>query len=138
MVLALVLMLSASLAGPPAVADVAGPADRLREIMLSLDRAAAPLSEAAAATRLAAAFRIPARQVVELLDQKLDLGEAAIVLALAETARTSSDRVLGLWASVRLDWVEIATRLKVDLAVLVKRLETVRRELVSPPAPITR
>jgi hypothetical protein len=106
--------------------------ERIQEAILRLDRAATALNEARAAQRLALTFRVPTRTVADLHDQKLDFGEVAVVLALAEAARTPADRILGLWASARLDWSEIAERLRIDASALLARLEAVRRELVSP------
>jgi DNA-binding MarR family transcriptional regulator len=94
-----------------------------------LERVATPLGEAAAVARLASAFRVPPQAVAELRDQKLDLGEIAVVLALAEAGRASPDAILALWANGRLNWGEIADRLKVDLRTLLRRLDTVRRDL---------
>ncbi len=102
---------------------------RIREAALRLERAAAPLDEAVAASRLAALFRVTPRTVTDLRDQKLDFGEVAVVLAMAKAGRTSPDAVLGLWASGRLNWAEIAERLRVDLRDLVRRLDAARREL---------
>ncbi len=130
--LAPVLLCLVLLGAGRAAAEATRPADQVRDLILGVDRAAATLSEAATATRLASAFGVRPRQVLDLLDQKLDPGEVAVVLALAEASRTPSDRILGLWASVRLDWAEIAERLKVDTPALFKRLDTVRRELASP------
>lgn len=110
-------------------AQTRGPEERIREVLLRVERAVAPLDEVEAATRLAAAFRVPQRGVAELRDQKLGFGDVAAVLALAEAGKTSPDTILSLWASGRLNWEQIAERLKVDLRDLLHRLETVRREL---------
>jgi hypothetical protein len=99
---------------------------------MRVERAAASPGEAAAAARLAAGFRVSPQAVTDLRDQKLDLGEIAVVLVLAEAARTSPDAVLVLWANARLNWGEIADRLKVDLRTLLRRLEAARRELGRP------
>jgi hypothetical protein len=106
--------------------------ERIQEVVLRVNRAADALGEARGAERLATVFRVPARVVADLYDQKLAFGEVAVVLALAETGRTSSDTILGLWASGRLNWGQIAERLKVDLHVLLRRLEGVRRDLTPP------
>lgn len=117
---------------PAAWADPGRPDERIQEAALRLNRTAAVLAEPAASERLAAAFHVRSRVVVDLHDQKLDFGEVAVVLALAEAGRISSDRILALWASARLDWGEIAERLRVDVAALLERLETVRGELALP------
>jgi hypothetical protein len=119
---------------PHAAAEFPLSGDRIGELVVGVDQATAGLSDVAAAARLAANLRVRPPSVRELLDQKLDPGEVAVVLALAEASRTSSDRILGLWASVRLDWAQIAERLHVDAVALLKRLETVRRELATPGA----
>jgi hypothetical protein len=82
-----------------------------------------------ATDRLARVFRVTPRSVTDPHDQKLDLGEVAVLLALAEAGRTSPDAILSLWASGRLNWGDIAERLKVNQRDLLRRLETVRREL---------
>ena len=103
--------------------------ERIREAARRVERVAAPFGEAEANERLAAVFRVKPRTLSDLRDQKLNLGEVAVVLALAEVGHTSPDTVLSLWASGRLNWGEIAERLKVDLRDLLRRLETTRREL---------
>ena len=105
------------------------PEERIRGAAMRLERAAAPLGEAAAVARLAAAFRISPQAVTDLRDQKLDSGEIATVLALAEAARTSPDTILALWAGGRLNWGEIANRFHVDQRALLRRLDSVRRAL---------
>jgi hypothetical protein len=102
---------------------------RIRDAQLRVERAAAPLGETVAAARLAGTFRVSAQVVADLRDQKLDLGEIAVVLALAEAGRTSPDAVLGLWVNGRLTWAEIAQRLKVEVRTLLRRLDAARREL---------
>jgi hypothetical protein len=82
-----------------------------------------------ATDRLARVFRVTPRSVTDPHDQKLDLGEVAVLLALAEAGRTSPDAILSLWASGRLNWGDIAEQLKVNQRDLLRRLETVRREL---------
>ncbi len=94
-----------------------------------MEQAATALDEAAATNRLAGLFRVAPRTVTDLRDHKLDFGEVAVVLVLAKTGRTSPDAILGLWASGRLNWAEIAERLRVDLRDLVRRLDAARREL---------
>jgi hypothetical protein len=111
-----------------------GREERIREAALRVERVLVSLDETAATTRLAAAFRVPARAVTDLRDQKLGLGEVAVVLALAETGKTSPDSILSLWASGRLDWGQIADRLKVEPRKLVHRLDTARRDL-TPRSP---
>ena len=103
--------------------------DRILEAGRRVERVAAPLGEAESTEHLAAAFRVTPRTVMDLRDQKLDLGEVSIVLALAQAGHTSTDTILSLWASGRLNWGDIAERLKVDLRDLLKRLEIVRRDL---------
>lgn len=72
--------------GAVAFAGQAGaPEGRIREAATRVERAAAPLGEAAAAARLAAGFRVSPQAVTDLRDQKLDLGEIAVVLVLAAT-----------------------------------------------------
>ena len=108
-----------------------GREQRIREAALRVERAMGSLDEAVATARLAVAFRVPPRAVTDLRDQKLGLGDVAVVLALAETGKTSSDSILSLWASGRLDWGEIADRLKVEPRRLVHRLDTARRDLMA-------
>jgi hypothetical protein len=74
--------------------------------------------------------RVKPRLVSDLHDQKLDYGEVAIVLALAEAGHASPDMLLALWATGRLSWGEIAERLKVNVSTLPKRLQAVRQELI--------
>lgn len=109
----------------------AAPEDGIQDAAVRVSRAVDALGEARAEERLARLFRVAPRVVAELYEQKLDFGEVAVVLALAEAGQTSSDRILVLWASDRLHWSQIAQRLRVDLPVLLKRLEGVRRDLVS-------
>jgi hypothetical protein len=120
-----------------APADVSAGEERIQEAILQLDRAATGVDGARAAQRLALAFRVSPRLVADLQDQKLDFGEVAMVLALAEAGRTSSDQVLGLWANARLDWGQIAARLRVDVMVVLNRLDTVRRQLTSAASAAT-
>jgi len=103
--------------------------ERIQATARRVERAAGPLGEAETDERSAAIFRVKPRTVTDLHDQKLDLGEVAVVLALAEAGHTSPDTILSLWASGRLNWGDIAERLKVDLRDLLRRVETVRREL---------
>jgi hypothetical protein len=119
--------------GEPA-ADVAPVEERIQEAVRRVDRAATAVAAARAAQRMAAAFQVSPRMIADLHDQKLDFGEVAVVLALAEAGRTSSDQILGLWASARLDWGQIAARLRVDVLTLLERLERIRRDLMSPAA----
>ncbi len=105
------------------------PDARIQEAGRRVERAIAPLGETESAERLAAAFRIAPRTVIDLLDQKLDLAQVCIVLALAQAGGTSSDTILSLWASGRLGWGDIAERLKVNLRDLLQRLENVRRSV---------
>lgn len=106
-----------------------GREERIHEATLRVERVIASLDEAEATARLAAAFRVPPRAVTDLRDQKLRLGDVAVVLALSEIGKTSPDTILSLWASGRLNWGEIANRLKVDLPTLLRRLDAARREL---------
>ncbi|HSB73854.1 MAG TPA: hypothetical protein VLT62_31395 [Candidatus Methylomirabilis sp.] len=115
---------TASVAGQPA-----GREQRIGDAALRVERAMARLQEAEATARLAAAFGVSPRAVTELRDQKLALGEVAVVLALAETGKTSPDTILSLWASGRLTWGEIADRLKVEQRSLLRRLDAARRDL---------
>lgn len=117
---------------PGALAFAAQPAgreERIRDAVSRVERAGSSLSEAAGSERLAVAFHVPTRIVSDLRDQKLTLGETAVVLALAEVGKSSPDAILSLWASGRLNWGEIAERLKVDLRGLLRRLDGVRRDL---------
>ena len=120
----IVLLGAIGFAGQPASRE-----ERIREAARRVERAAAPLGEIEGSERLAAVFLVTPRTVVDLRDQKLDLGEVAVVLALAEAGHTSPDALLSLWASGRLDWGEIAKQLKVYLRDLLRRLELARREL---------
>jgi hypothetical protein len=132
-----VLLLGAMWTGEPS-ADVAPAEDRVQDAMQRVDRAATARDAARAAQRVAAVFRVPARVVADLQDQKLDFGEVAMVLALAEAGRISSDQILALWASARLDWDQIADRLKVDVLALLDRLEALRQDLAAPGPPARR
>jgi hypothetical protein len=132
-----VLLLGAMWTGEPS-ADVAPAEDRMQDAMQRVDRAATALDATRAAQRVAAVFRVPARVVADLQDQKLDFGEVAMVLALAEAGRISSDQILALWASARLDWDQIADRLRVDVLALVDRLEALRQDLAAPGPPARR
>jgi hypothetical protein len=137
-IIALAGCLAAGLIGLAAVA-LAGQApsyeDQLRDAAIRIDRAAAPLGEAGAVSRLAAAFKVPERTVLGLHDEKLDFGEVALVLALADEGKTKPEAILSLWATGRLTWSEIAQRHAVDRKTLQRRLEAVRRALARPPAP---
>ncbi len=113
-----------ALAGQPA-----GQETRIRDAMIRIDRAGTAIGETESLERLAAAFKVKPRVVMDLQDQKLDYGEVAVVLALSEAGKTSTDAVLGLWATDRLNWGQIAERLKVDTRDLLRRLEGVRRDL---------
>jgi hypothetical protein len=115
---------AAAFAGQPV-----GREERIREAALRVERVIASLDEAAATARLAAAFRVSPRAVTDLRDQKLGLGQVAVVLALADIGKTSPDSILSLWASGRLEWGEIADRLRVESRKLVQRLDTARRDL---------
>jgi hypothetical protein len=112
-----------------APADVAPPDERIQAAMLRLNRTALSVTDGSPEEWLARAFRVAPRLVADLQDQKLDFGEVAVVLALAEAGRTPSDRILGMWASERLEWAQIAARLRVDPSALVFRLEGLLREL---------
>lgn len=109
--------------------------EQLRDAAARIDRAAVVLGEPETISRLAALFKISRRTVTDLHDDKLDFGEAALVLALAEAAKTRPETVLSLWATGRLSWSEIALRQKADRRALLKRLEAVRRAL-APPRPV--
>ncbi len=113
-----------ALAGQPM-----GRENRIRDTMIRIDRAGTAIGEMEALERLGTAFKVKPRIVMDLRDQKLDYGEVAVVLALAEAGKTSPDAILGLWATDRLNWGEIAERLKVDLRELLHRLDAVRRDL---------
>jgi hypothetical protein len=106
-----------------------GREDRIRNVMIRIDRAGTAIGEAESLERLGVAFKVKPRTVMDLRDQKLDYGEVAVVLALSEAAKTSTDTILGLWATDRLNWGQIGERLKVDLRDLLRRLEDVRRDL---------
>ena len=58
--------------------------ERILEVARRIERMAASHGEAAGVAWLAAAFRVSPHVVTDLRDQKLDLGEMAVVLALAE------------------------------------------------------
>lgn len=109
--------------------QVLGREERIRDAALRAERVIISLDEAEAAERLAAAFRVTPRAVTNLRDQMLRLGDVAVVLALSEVGKTSPDTILSLWASGRLNWGEIASRLKVELPTLLRRLDAARREL---------
>jgi hypothetical protein len=126
-----VLLLGGMWTGEPS-ADVAPAEERIQEAMLRVDRAATALDGARAAQRLAGAFRVPARVIADLQDQKLDFGQVAMVLALAEAGRISSDQVLTLWANARLNWEQIAARLRVDVPHLLERLDMLPDALALP------
>ncbi len=110
--------------------QVVGREERIREAALRVERVIVSLDEAEAAKRLAAALRVPPRSVTDLRDQKLGLGDVAVALALSELGKTSPDTILSLWASGRLNWGEIAERLKVEQRTLLRRLDTLRRDMV--------
>ncbi len=113
-----------ALAGQPM-----GRENRIRDTMIRIDRAGTAIGEMEALERLGTAFKVKPRIVMDLRDQKLDYGEVAVVLALAEAGKTAPDAILGLWATDRLNWGEIAERLKVDPRDLLRRLDGVRRDL---------
>ncbi len=115
---------AAALAGQPA-----GQENRIRDAMIRIDRAGTAIGDVESMERLAAAFKVKPRVVMDLQDQKLDYGEVAVVLALSEAGKTSTDAILGLWATDRLNWGQIAERLKVDTRELLRRLEGIRRDL---------
>lgn len=106
--------------------------DRIRTLARRIEQAATALGESASHERLAAQYKVTLRVVSDLHDQKLDSGEVAVVLALAELGPISSDVVLGWWASNRLSWAQIADRLTVDTRRLLQRLEEVRQALARP------
>jgi hypothetical protein len=108
--------------------------DRIRDAAIRIDRAAAALGEVETITRLGAAFRTAPRTIADLHDQKLDFGEVAVVLAMAEVARIPADRILSLWASDRLSWSQIAERHGVEAKRLLQRLDALRRDLTRRPA----
>jgi len=110
-------------------AQSTSPEEQIRETARRVEQVAVPLDEVEANERLAAVFRVVPRTVTDLRDQKLDLGEIAVVLALAEAGHTSPDAILSLWASGQLNWGDIAERLKVELRDLLRRLEAARRAL---------
>lgn len=112
--------------------QAAGREQRISDAARRVERALAGLQEAEATARLADAFGVTPRAVTELRDQKLALGDIAVVLALAETGKTSPDTILSLWASGRLNWGEIADRLKVEQRSLRRRLDAARRDLTRP------
>ena len=112
-----------------AAGQPAGREQRIGDAALRVERAVARLQEGEATARLADVFGVPPRALTELRDQKLALRDVAVVLALAETGKTSPDTILSLWASGRLDWGEIADRLKVEQRSLLRRLDAARRDL---------
>ncbi len=117
---------------PDACILAAQPADteeRIGNAALRVEEAATRLGEAAAEAQLARIFRVKPRVISDLHDQKLDYGEVAVVLALAEAGHASPDAVLGLWATGRLNWGEIAERLKVNTSGLLQHLQSIRQEL---------
>jgi hypothetical protein len=120
----LICAAGAALAGQPQTSE-----ERLLTASQRIERAVVALGEQTGGDRLAAGFRVAPRLVADLRDQKLDFGEIALLLALAEMGHTPPDTILGWWASRRLTWVEIADRLRVDPPALQKRLETLRRHL---------
>jgi hypothetical protein len=123
----LMCLAGAALAGQPQIRE-----EQLLTAGQRIERAVVALGEQTGSDRLAAGFRVAPRLVADLRDQKLGFGDIALLLALAETGRTPPDTILGWWASRRLTWGEIADRLRVDPAALVKRLETLRRHLGRP------
>ncbi len=124
---AALILLSAAL--PPGAAPSRGPEERIRDAVIRIDRAGATIGEEESLERLAAAFKLKRRIVLDLRDQKLNYGQVTVVLALAEAGKTSADTILELWATDRLNWGQIAERLKIDPAGLLRRLEDVRRDL---------
>lgn len=106
--------------------------ERLRDAVIRIERAASALGEPEAVARLADAFKVSARMVTDLHDEKLDFGEVAMVLTLAEASQAKPEAILSLWATGRLSWSEIADRNRVDRRELLKRLEGVRRALTQP------
>jgi hypothetical protein len=118
-----------SLAVPASAGKATPGEERILEAARRIERTAAPLGEAPAVARLARAFRVPPLVVTDLRDQKLDFGEVAVILAMAEAGAKSPDTILSLWASGRLDWGEIADRLQVDRRTVLRRLDTTRRAL---------
>ncbi len=110
-------------------AQTRGPEERIRDALIRIDRAGTALGEVQSLDRLATAFKVKPRIVMDLRDQKLNYGQVTLVLALSEAGRTSTDAILGLWATDRLNWGQIAARLKIDLPRLLHRLEDVRRDL---------
>ena len=111
------------------------PEEQLRDAAIRIERAATALGEAETVTRLAAAFKVSSRAITGLHDEKLDFGEVAMVLALAEASKTKPEAILSLWATDRLSWSEIGERNKVNRQALLKRLDGVRRALARSPAP---
>lgn len=109
--------------------------DRIRDAAIRIDRAAAALGEAETVSRLGAGFRIAPRTIADLHDQKLDFGEVAVLLSMAEIAKIPADRILSLWASDRLSWSQIAERHGVQAKRLLQRLDAIRRDLTRHPAP---
>ncbi len=130
--LALGCLLLAVLWTGEAPANVSPAEERIQEAIQRLDRIVTGVDPTRAVQRLAVAFRVSPQLVADLQDQKLDFGEVATVLALAEAGRISSDQILALWASARLNWEQIAGRLGVDVSTLLRRLETVRQGLLTP------
>ncbi len=123
---ALILTNAALVAG---AAQTRGPEERIRDAVIRIDRAGTGLGEAESLERLAIAFKVKPRIVMDLRDQRLSYGQVTIVLVLAEAGKTSTDAVLELWATERLTWGQIAERLKINPQRLLSRLEDVRRDL---------
>src|SRR5262245_36556615 len=61
-----------------------------------LERAAGRLDEGEAIHRLAQAFEVTGQQIVDLLEQKMGLGDTAAALAVAQAARKPVNTVLAL------------------------------------------
>lgn len=109
-----------------------GSEGRIRSALQRLDRAAEVVGESRALDRMSADFKVTSRAVEELRDQKLDIGEVAAVLALAEMGAASPDTILSWWASGRLSWGKIAERLPGGARRLQQRLEQARRAMNRP------
>jgi hypothetical protein len=119
--------------GPAIAAQPPTPEDQLRDAAIRIERAAAALGEAETVSRVAAAFKVSSRTITDLHDEKLDFGEVAIVLALAEASKAKPEAILSLWATDRLSWSEIAERNRADPRALQKRLDGIRRVLAQRP-----
>ncbi len=121
-------------AGFATAAQSPAPEDQLRDAAIRIDRAATTLGEAETVIRLAAAFKVPSRTVTDLHDEKLDFGEVALVLALAEGSKAKPEAILSLWATDRLGWSDIVERYKINRQALQKRLDGIRRALAQRPS----